>query len=350
MKRLFISTTNSVDNGKVQEYYGVVSAHIVAGTGFFSDLLASIADIVGGRSASYRQQLESLYEEALDEVSDKARILGGNGILGLKIDLDNISGKGMSMFMISAVGTAVKIQFDEKEQSINLHNTISSTELISEIAKRSILAYLSDDEAILPRDSWKEILKTPDNDYVAPLTKRFFEVMTHRSEYDNDYCESFRNNYELFVQMSDRDLVVQNIYQNINSENGFGCAKDIVKKFSLFDAKGLLSLIKAGLVKQAVALLEVEQPSYSEADLNDMEELVVALENLPDAGKIEVIKGGVFSKDDVKFICAHGHKNNSYVEFCNVCSENIKGLTMNDIHAIENFKKRVLVLNELLSE
>ena len=81
-----MSTTNKVDNGKVILYYGVVSAQIVAGTGFLSDFAAGLSDFFGGRSGSYRRQLEGLYEEALDELSDKAKYLGANGILGLTID------------------------------------------------------------------------------------------------------------------------------------------------------------------------------------------------------------------------------------------------------------------------
>lgn len=35
MKRLFISTTNHIDNGKAVAYHGEVSSHLVAGTGFY---------------------------------------------------------------------------------------------------------------------------------------------------------------------------------------------------------------------------------------------------------------------------------------------------------------------------
>lgn len=61
MKRLFISTTNTIDNGNAVAYYGVVSSHLVAGTGFLSDFVASFSDFFGGRSGSYRRQMESLY-------------------------------------------------------------------------------------------------------------------------------------------------------------------------------------------------------------------------------------------------------------------------------------------------
>ena len=35
--------------------------------------------------------MEELYDEALDEISEKAQLLGANAVLGLRIDMDNTS-------------------------------------------------------------------------------------------------------------------------------------------------------------------------------------------------------------------------------------------------------------------
>jgi len=350
MKRLFITTTNDIDNGKAVEYYGVVSSHIVAGTGFLSDFAASVSDIFGGRSGSYRRQLEGLYDEALDELSDKAHLLGANSILGLKIDMDNISGKGMSMFMITAVGTAAKVEFDAEEQAVGSLDSVTSAVLVNEIAKRAILAELDDDKSYFQQEDWGPILKCPDNDYVLPLSRWFFKVVTQPGMYEFGYVEAFKKNYGQFIQMVDRDLVVQGVYEGMKLEGGFDAARALVNEYSLFDARSLLALIKEGYTNRAVAVLGAEQPSYTETDLHDMEALVYALENLPDVGKKEVVKGGMFSKDGEKYICAHGHKNYPDVEFCVDCGENIKGLDRSGLKAVEVFKNRVAVLKDLLAE
>ena len=148
MKRLFISTTNHLDNGKAVAYHGVVSSHLVAGTGFLSDLAAGLTDIFGGRSDAYRKHMEALYDEALDELSEKAQILGANAILGLKMDMDNISGKGMSMFMITATGTAATVEFNSGEQKEDgTPVSVTSAVLVHEVTKRSILEKLSSEKA-----------------------------------------------------------------------------------------------------------------------------------------------------------------------------------------------------------
>ena len=82
--------------------------NVVIGTNVFSDLFASFTDFFGGRSGTYRDGLERIYNEAIKELKEKAIYLGANAIIGLSIDFDEIFGKDKSMFMVAATGTAVK--------------------------------------------------------------------------------------------------------------------------------------------------------------------------------------------------------------------------------------------------
>ena len=112
MNHIIITTTNSIEGATIEKYFDVVTSNLVIGTGFFSDFKASFSDFFGGMSGAYRKQMDRLYQEAKDAISLKASALGANCILGFKIDFDEISGKGTSMFMISVSGTAVKIKMD----------------------------------------------------------------------------------------------------------------------------------------------------------------------------------------------------------------------------------------------
>ncbi len=108
-RNILVTTTNSVDGYVVQEYLGIVSTNVVNGTGIFSDFKASLTDIFGGRSGTYQRKLRKMYQEAIEELSEEAISMGADAIVGLKIDYSEISGKDTQMFMISAVGTAVKM-------------------------------------------------------------------------------------------------------------------------------------------------------------------------------------------------------------------------------------------------
>src|SRR5688572_24913483 len=92
-----VTTTSSIDEWKVDSYLGVVASHVVAGTGFGSDFLASFSDFFGGRSGAYQNQLTALYSEAIGQLHRKAGQLGGNWIVGLRVDIDEVSGKGTQM-------------------------------------------------------------------------------------------------------------------------------------------------------------------------------------------------------------------------------------------------------------
>ena len=105
-KQILVATTSDLGDVKIIKHLKPVSAHVVAGTNVFSDLAASFTDIFGGRSESYQKQLASLYDEAVERIKVAAFEIGANCVLGLKVDIDEISGKGKAMFMITSIGTA----------------------------------------------------------------------------------------------------------------------------------------------------------------------------------------------------------------------------------------------------
>lgn len=109
---MIIVTTNSIENRVINKYLGLVNANQVTGTNFFSDLDASFSDIFGGTSGTYRNKLDNLYNSIMNMIETKASAIGADAVVGLRVDFDEISGKGKSMFMLTAVGTAVETAVD----------------------------------------------------------------------------------------------------------------------------------------------------------------------------------------------------------------------------------------------
>lgn len=108
-----VTTTNTIDGATITEYIGPLSANVVIGANILSDILASFTDFFGGRSGTYQSKLDDLYSEALTSLRQKAEGVGADAIVGLTLDFDEISGKGKSMFMVTAVGTAVRVKYNE---------------------------------------------------------------------------------------------------------------------------------------------------------------------------------------------------------------------------------------------
>ena len=100
------TTTPAIEGRVVREYKGIVTGEAILGANIFKDLFASIRDIVGGRSAAYEQELAKARKIALVEMEEAAQLLGADAIVGVDLDYETV-GKGGSMLLVSASGTAV---------------------------------------------------------------------------------------------------------------------------------------------------------------------------------------------------------------------------------------------------
>ncbi len=106
---MITTTTNDIQGQIITNYYGVVTGEAIIGANLFKDLFASITDLVGGRSGSYEKVLREAKENAMQEMLHNARSLGANAVVGIDLDYETIGDRG-SMLMVSASGTAVRIQ------------------------------------------------------------------------------------------------------------------------------------------------------------------------------------------------------------------------------------------------
>lgn len=105
---MLTSTTTIIEGRPVREYLGIVTGEVIVGANIFKDIFAGIRDIVGGRSGSYESTLRSARQTAIEELQAEARALGADAVIGVDLDYE-VLGKGGSMLMVSASGTAVKL-------------------------------------------------------------------------------------------------------------------------------------------------------------------------------------------------------------------------------------------------
>ena len=81
------------------------------GANVFRDMFVSIRDIFARRSGAYEQVLECGRREAILEMVEKGRSLGGDALVGVDLDYQ-VLGKRGSMLMIAVNGTAVKLRHE----------------------------------------------------------------------------------------------------------------------------------------------------------------------------------------------------------------------------------------------
>lgn len=107
---MLMVTTPQLEGRPVHSYLGIVSGEAILGANLFRDLFAGIRDIVGGRSAAYEEELRKAKQIAMEEMAQQARELGADAVLAVDLDYESIQmGQGGGMLMVSASGTAVKL-------------------------------------------------------------------------------------------------------------------------------------------------------------------------------------------------------------------------------------------------
>lgn len=106
MQNLILTTTPTIEGKKITNYYGIVTGEAIIGANLFRDIFAGIRDIVGGRSGSYEEVLREAKDNAISEMTENARRMGANAVVGIDLDYETVGTNG-SMLMVTASGTAV---------------------------------------------------------------------------------------------------------------------------------------------------------------------------------------------------------------------------------------------------
>ncbi|HOJ05902.1 MAG TPA: heavy metal-binding domain-containing protein [Bacteroidota bacterium] len=106
---MIVTTTHGVEGKTIVEYKGIVTGEAILGANIFKDIFAGIRDIVGGRSATYENELRNAKDIALREMQERAEALGANAIVGVDLDYENLGASG-GMLMVTASGTAVLLR------------------------------------------------------------------------------------------------------------------------------------------------------------------------------------------------------------------------------------------------
>jgi uncharacterized protein YbjQ (UPF0145 family) len=106
---MLVTTTNTVEGQRIVRYLGIVSGETIMGANIVRDFMASITDIVGGRSKAYEESLVEAKQVAIQEMIDAAQRMGANAVVGVDLDFETV-GQGGSMMMVSASGTAVVLE------------------------------------------------------------------------------------------------------------------------------------------------------------------------------------------------------------------------------------------------
>jgi uncharacterized protein YbjQ (UPF0145 family) len=109
LERILLSTAPTVAEASIRQTLGIVTAECAFGMNIFSDFVASIRDVVGGRSGTWQKALRDARQTCLYELRREAHRLGADAVVAISLSYSEISGGSTKMMFLVASGTAVRL-------------------------------------------------------------------------------------------------------------------------------------------------------------------------------------------------------------------------------------------------
>lgn len=223
---MLLLNIDSLPDGKILQYKGIVDYEVVIGVNIFHDIFASWRDVFGGETKSYQKELIKLKESTKLGLIQKARRMGANAVIGLKIDIEELSGQGKSMFMLSMQGTAVV-----------LHESLINTQ------KEGVLHLEDALNKSIALESKNALLRMDENYFSNGVTTKF-DLITEHDYWD---VESLEKILELLKSLNISSDTLIKIFSNIDTSLTY----EFIRKNIGNIKHGFLESIKQGLSRKS---------------------------------------------------------------------------------------------------
>jgi uncharacterized protein YbjQ (UPF0145 family) len=107
IKRLKVWTTNPFPPGSISNL-GIVSGHVIVGTGPLTAISSALTDLLGKKSEVYAEILEVAEKNCLNILKENAVKKGAGAIIGLRVNYTELTGAN-GMIMVNMLGNAVTL-------------------------------------------------------------------------------------------------------------------------------------------------------------------------------------------------------------------------------------------------
>lgn len=317
----------------------------MAGTGFISDWFASWSDVFGGRSGTYQKQLRSLSDEAIAAVRAKAYELSANWIVGLTVDMDEISGQGKQMFMVTAMGTAVRAtrarrpapsdqgnctaaaspgiaRTEPSPASVNSAGLIPD-EVVQAAARRyAVLDQIRSGQLVFDDETWATLLGDQIIEAAPAVIQEVGRLMATGIPATTE-LQQFRKQAVAYFERLPTDDAIAALYAALertpNESNGATMLIKDLRLRHLPTIRRLLSHPTDIVRRRAIQSLLAEQRSYSPEDVAHLKAIAACCADetvLPPFATLSPGLGrGFFGAKD-RLLCVCGTDRLADVEYC----------------------------------
>lgn len=359
--KLPVTTGNDFPQFNVIKHLRPISTHVVIGTNLFSDFMAGWTDVLGGRSNTYENKLREIYNQAIENLQYEAKKVGANCIIGLKIDIDEISGSGKSMFMITAIGTASFYEVSSKDNNIEAssdEDVIIYSEIKALKERKEIIDKSTKGQLKLDNKTWEFII----NNKIEELAEYLFidycneihNLLDPKSEKFNNYKEYFTQ-YFLLIEKNKR---IEIVYSRLLNQKHITANQKVIKHlipidiFNFEKIETLLSSENREIRKLGLRIASFIQSYYIKSDIENYSKLIVAINNaFPPVGKWSEKKQMLSNKNKNVWTCECSKVNNEDVIYCPSCHKDFYGFTEHEAkpkQVINSINENLDLLRELI--
>lgn len=308
-RQVLLSTTGTLDGWDVVDYLTPVSAQFVIGTGLFADFFSSWTDFFGTHSRSYEKKLEMIHKKALAMVTEKARALGANGVVGLRVDHDEISGSGKSMLMVTASGTAVRISRRagsvEGPEKSKYDRAVSASDVQVQIHRQELNDWAQEGRVAWSDADWEFILE---NQVLEVIPAYIAGTDTFLAKDPiGDYKEKWKARFlEMFSTFPPESTVPQ-LYLALGRHGTLAeWILEVLAQINGFDAGAIRDGITGSnptARTRVVSAVRADKPSYSSTDRTELLELAALIEESYPIAATITSRGMIGSKSQWICLC-----------------------------------------------
>jgi uncharacterized protein YbjQ (UPF0145 family) len=105
--KMIITNIETVPGKTVAEHFGLVSGSTIRAKHIGRDLMAGLKNLVGGELKGYTQLLQESRQQAMDRMTEEARLMGANAIVNVRFSTSSVAQGAAELY---AYGTAVRVE------------------------------------------------------------------------------------------------------------------------------------------------------------------------------------------------------------------------------------------------
>lgn len=246
-KDILVITTSAIEGFNVLKHLNPVSAHIVSGTNLLDNLSKNLLNTRTIDSDSCQKKIDLLYNEAIEKIKYNTHEIGGNCVIGLSFNMNEISEKGKPILLMSVTGTAVIIEKKETKRNISaLYNeetkAISYDEIKNSQYKNKLIKKANDGSLSMDDESWQFLIYNQ-VDEVFDYVKSKLEDLFGTEKYE-EYVE----NFICYTKSLKRNKKIELLYKTIKTEENEQTLQiiiNIIDGLHLYEFEKIMKLLNS---------------------------------------------------------------------------------------------------------